>query len=121
MRHKDFSDYQPLTLQKYPYIRSRKLLDSSRDQPCTLNFHGCKHDGSTTVACHGNADFLGKGTGVKASDLYSVDGCHWCHSILDGRQKSEYNEEQIWWFFWRALVKTTNRRVEMGLIKIEGA
>jgi len=107
-------------LGKYPYVRSRKLLDSSRGQICTLNFHGCDYGTETTVACHAGFDFCGKGAGVKASDLYSVDGCHNCHAILDGRKNSEYTQEHKDWFFWRALVKTMNRRVEEGLIKVEG-
>lgn len=113
-------DYRPI-VQKYAHVRSRKLLDSSRDQVCALNFHGCNYDANTTVACHGNADYLGKGAGIKASDIFSVDGCHNCHSILDGRQPSEYTQDQKDWFFWRAFVKTTNRRLAEGLITIAGA
>ena len=120
MKPKNLAEYRPI-IQRYPYVRSRKLLDSSRGQVCTLNFHGCDYGTETTVACHGNGDFLGKGTGIKASDIYSVDGCNSCHSILDGRTPSEYTEEQKWWFFWRALVKTTNRRIAEGIIKVEGA
>lgn len=117
---KNLAEYRPI-IQKYPYVRSRKLLDSSRGQICTLGFHGCKHDTETTVACHGNHDYMGKGGSIKSTDWLSVDGCAWCHSILDGRQDSEYNQEQKDWFFWRALVKTTNRRIAEGLIKVEGA
>lgn len=112
-------EYRPI-IQKYDYVRSRKLLDSSRNQVCTLNFHGCNYDTNTTVACHGNADFLGKGTGIKASDIFSVDGCASCHDILDGRKPSEYTDEDKWKFFWRAFVKTTNRRIAEGLITVAG-
>lgn len=117
----DFSDYQPLTLQKYPYVRSRRLLDSSQGQLCAFGFPGCKHDAHTTVAAHANYDFTGKGAGIKSSDVYSVDACYFCHGVYDGRATSEFTDEQKQWYFWRAFVKTTNRRIEQGLIKVEGA
>lgn len=106
---------------KYDYVRSRKLLDSSRGQVCTLNFHGCDYGTETTVACHAGFDYTGKGGSIKSSDVFSVDGCHNCHSILDGRQPSEYTQDQKDWFFWRAFVKTTNRRIAEGLITVEEA
>lgn len=112
-------EYRPI-IQKYFYIRSKKLMDSSRGQVCTLNFHGCSYGTETTVCCHGNYDFIGKGAGIKASDIYSVDGCSSCHSILDGRTPSEYTDEDKQYFFWRAFVKTTNRRLADGIIKVEG-
>lgn len=112
--------YQPI-IQKYFYVRSRKLLDSSRGQICTLNFHGCSYDPNETVAAHAGFDFAGKGAGIKATDWMSVDSCFHCHSVLDGREKSEYTQDQKDWFFWRALVKTTNRRIAEGIIKVEGA
>lgn len=112
--------YRPI-IQKYDYVRSRKLLDSSRGQVCTLNFQGCNYDTETTVACHANYDFTGKGASIKASDIYSADGCDHCHSVYDGRVKSHYTDSEKQEFFWRAFVKTTNRRIAEGIIKVEGA
>lgn len=113
-------EYRPIIM-KYNHVRSRKLLDSSRDQICTLNFHGCNYDTQTTVAAHAGFDYCGKGAGIKASDLYSVDSCSHCHDILDGRKPSEYTQDDKDWFFWRAFVKTLNRRVAEGLITVAGA
>lgn len=113
-------EYRPI-IQKYSYVRSRKLLDSSRDKVCTFNFQGCNYDSNTTVAAHANYDFCGKGTSIKASDIYSVDACHHCHGIYDGRIPSNLTDEQKQWYFWRALVKTTNRRIEEGIITVAGA
>ena len=106
---------------KYPYVRSRKLLDSSRDRVCTFNFQGCNYNAETTVACHSNSDICGKGMGIKASDIYSADGCHYCHSVYDGRETTLLSDSEKEWYFWRAFVKTTNRRIEEGIIKVEGA
>ena len=112
--------YRPI-ITKYPYIRSRKLLDSSRGCVCTVGFHGCDRGTETTIAAHAGWDFAGKGAGIKATDWMSVDCCASCHDILDGRKPSEYTQDDKDWFFWRALVKTTNRRIQDGLITIEGA
>lgn len=48
-------------------FRSKKLLDSARDQPCVL----CGSKG-TTVAAHANSVALGKGVGIKAPDYYTA-------------------------------------------------
>lgn len=117
---KNLAEYSPIIM-RYPYVRSRKLLDSSRGQVCTLNFHGCSYNNEETVAAHASWDFAGKGAGIKATDWLSVDSCASCHDILDGRKPSEYTQDDKDWFFWRALVKTTNRRIADGIIKIEGA
>ena len=122
MKHKPgelIQDYRPI-INKYPYVRSRKLLDSSRDRVCTFNFQGCNYDSSTTVACHANYDFCGKGTSIKASDIFSADGCSYCHDIYDGRAKSNYTDQEKQWFFWRAFVKTLNRRISEGYVTIKG-
>lgn len=113
-------DYRPI-VQKYAHIRSRKLLDSSRGQVCTLGFHGCDRGTETTVAAHAGFEFAGKGISIKATDWMSVDACHICHGILDGRIESEYTQDQKDYFFWRAFVKTTNRRIAEGLITIAGS
>ena len=117
---KNLAEYRPI-IQKYNYVRSRKLLDSSRGQQCTFGFQGCNYGTETTVACHANYDFTGKGTGIKSSDVFSADGCHYCHAVYDGRERSEYTDAEKQQFFWRAFVKTTNRRIAEGLIKVEGA
>lgn len=108
-------------IQKTGHVRSRKLLDSSRGQPCTLLFPGCDGGGETTVAAHANMQLCGKGTGIKASDIYSVDACHSCHDILDGRTKVFISDEARRSYFWTAFVRTTNRRLAEGLITVEGA
>lgn len=123
MKHKPgelIEGYRPI-INKYPYVRSRKLLDSSRDHVCTFNFQGCDYNAETTVAAHANYDFTGKGTSIKASDIYSADACHFCHSVYDGRERTLLSETEKEWYFWRAFVKTTNRRIAEGIIKVEGA
>lgn len=106
---------------KTGHVRSRKLLDSSKGQPCTLGFPGCDGGGETTVAAHANMQLCGKGTSIKASDIYSVDACHSCHDILDGRTSFITFPHTLEEYFWRAFVKTTNRRIAEGLIIVEGA
>lgn len=105
---------------KSGHVRSRKLLDSSRGQPCTLGFPGCDGGGETTVAAHANMQLCGKGTGIKASDIYSVDSCASCHDVLDGRTLRNILPGARDAYFWRAFVRTTNRRIADGLITVAG-
>jgi hypothetical protein len=110
--------YRPI-IHKYAYVRSRKLLDSAEGQVCTAGFPGCTRDSKTTVAAHANYDFTGKGAGIKSSDIYSADMCQSCHDTYDGRKPSALNEDQKEWYFWRAFVRTLNRRIAEGLVVVK--
>jgi hypothetical protein len=62
-------------------IRSRKVLDSARGQPCSARFPGiCNGDPTTTVWAHLNGAAFGKGASIKAHDIL---GFHACHSYYD--------------------------------------
>lgn len=71
--------------------RSKRLLDMARGRHCLLNYFDClSPDTSTTVAAHSNQLKHGKGTGIKAEDVYTVWACVNCHSWLDqGRASKE--------------------------------
>jgi len=65
---------------------NKKMLDACRGQPCFLNIPGvCLGSAGrdTVVPCHANWPEYGKGAGRKADDVYTVPGCHSCHSWLD--------------------------------------
>lgn len=64
-----------------PPIRSTKLRNHARGQPCTLRFEGCDGGGETTVLAHIRDRH--KGFGQKASDLSGCYACFSCHTKLD--------------------------------------
>lgn len=66
-------------------IRSKKIRDSAKGEPCTLRIPGiCNGNKETTVFAHvaGN-----KGTATKNHDLFGVYACSDCHDWLDGRRR----------------------------------
>jgi hypothetical protein len=64
-----------LTKNKY---RNKKLKESARDQACV-----CHGNEGTTVWAHSNSLRHGKGTGVKAHDLFGAYLCHESHQDYD--------------------------------------
>lgn len=65
-------------------IRSRKVLDSARGQPCSARFPGiCNGNAETTVWAHLNGAAFGKGMGIKAHDVLGFHACSDCHSYYD--------------------------------------
>ena len=65
-------------------IRSRKVLDSAKGQPCSARFPGiCNGDPATTVFAHLNGAAFGKGMGLKAHDVLGFHACFACHSYYD--------------------------------------
>jgi hypothetical protein len=74
--------------------RDKSLLKLAQDQDCLLNIQNfCRGGSSSTVACHHNSASSGKGMGIKASDAYTVWGCHICHHWLDQGPASKGEKE----------------------------
>lgn len=102
-----------MNLQKRQYIRSRKILDSCKDQNCTLQFPGCKNDTETTVPAHINAHWAGKGGSIKADDI-PLDACGHCHHIYDFEP---HKVEDINFYLFRGLFLTVRRMILDGTLK----
>lgn len=116
---KNLAEYRPI-IQKYLYVRSKKVTESARGEMCTMNMPDCRYDTETTVWAHANYDYCGKGTGIKASDIFGCYACQSCHDLYDGRRKDPtVNVESAERYFWRAHVKSMNRLIELGIVKIE--
>lgn len=93
-------------------FRSKKYLDAARGQDCTLNSEYCNYNPETTVFCHLNEIFAGKGTGIKASDIAGFDGCSGCHTAYDTGKAADP------WLILRAVIRTQMRRIEQGVLKV---
>ncbi len=95
---------------RIPY-RNQAIRDSANSEECTLNSPICNYDPTTTVFCHLNEDFAGKGKGLKAADI-GFYGCYNCHTAYDtGKLPDPY------FYLLRAVVRTWLRLLEKGIIK----
>lgn len=100
-------------------IRSRKLLDSAKGQPCTLEVPGvCNRDPATVVSCHVRDESFGMG--VKADDQSSFHGCSACHAFWDtGSFIGRISEADMLRLVLRAIQRTTRNRIERGFMRID--
>ena len=93
-------------------IRSKGITKSAKGEACTLNSPVCSYDSSTTVFCHLNESFAGKGLGLKAIDV-GFYGCYNCHTAYDsGKLDDKY------FYLLRAVVRTWQRLIEKGIVKL---
>ena len=63
---------------------NKAIRDSANGEYCQVNHIGCSHDHRTTVWAHSNYPEHGKGTGLKAHDIFGCYACSFCHMWLDG-------------------------------------
>lgn len=101
-------------------MKSQKMRDSARNQPCTLNLVGvCNYDPATTVLAHLPDE--SNGMGKKADDVSSCYTCSACHDAVDNRSKwPESEEEYREWYYRRAQTRTLRIMIEIGIITITG-
>jgi hypothetical protein len=101
--------------QRRTEIRSRKYLNGSRGQPCTLQITGvCTGDVETTVAAHIRDETFG--TSQKADDISIADACYACHRVFDGHGHTPLTSEEWLFYALRGLQRTFRNRVERGLV-----
>lgn len=100
--------------QKPKRWESKKYRDAARGQDCKLRFPGCRNETETVVLCHRP----GAGMGMKSNDYDAADGCHRCHTILDGGYVAE-GKSRDWTenYFHRARLETIINRIERGILK----
>jgi hypothetical protein len=96
-------------------IRSRKYLDGSRGQQCTLQITGvCTGDVETTVAAHIRDE--GTGGGKKADDISIADACWACHRVFDGHGHTPLTELEWLQYALRGFQRTLRNRVERKIV-----
>jgi len=96
-------------------IRSEAIRQSARGEMCLLNGPTCNYNRETTVFCHINEGFAGKGIGIKAQDYAGFYGCSACHTAYDTGQLGE----DKYFYLLRAMVWTLGRLVEKGIITVK--
>ena len=93
---------------------SKKLRESARGQPCTLNVAGvCNYSPETSVLAHIQVD--GGIMGSKVDDFSACIACSDCHAWLDQHRGSELDEL---FYTRRAMVRTWKYWIDSGLVKL---
>jgi len=95
----------------------KKIMDAARNEECTLQIvEVIYHDPETTVAAH-LPDGSG-GSNKLTGPLSLAFACGECHSIIDGRTKSKISREDKEFYMRRGMMRTINRLIAKGLVKI---
>ena len=97
-------------LTKRRAIRSDAIRKAANGESCTV----CGRNDGTTVFCHLNESWAGKGMGQKADDIAGFFGCVDCHRDHD--ISDIVSDQQL----MRAMYRTWVRLIEMGIITIKG-
>ena len=104
-------------MNKKPPVVSRKLRASAHGQDCTMQVVGvCNSNPETVVLAHINTTGTGS-KGAKCHDFSAAFMCSACHSWYDGHAGSEIDRL---FYSRRAMVRTWELWVAMGLITING-
>lgn len=94
-------------------IRSKAIRDAANGENCTV----CGSNDGTTVFCHLNEAWAGKGMRQKADDIAGFFGCFNCHTSYDYEKEAGENISDF--IIMRAMYRTIRRLVEKGIIKIK--
>lgn len=101
-------------------IPSRRYIDGSRGQTCTLRLPGCTGGGEDTVFAHIRDRHTGRS--IKASDISGADACFACHEVFDRRAKHPdggYLSEMDWLIYaLRGMQETMERRIAQGILVV---
>jgi len=101
-------------------MKQTKIQKSARNEECTLRIAGvCNYDVETTILAHIS---FGYGTDKRnrPNERNAVYACSACHDLIDKRAGIEKVSAEFWafeleWYIGRALVRTTERRDELGV------
>lgn len=102
-----------MSLEKRKPIRSKAITQAANGESCTI----CGRKDGTTVFCHLNEGWAGKGMGQKADDIAGFFGCSKCHADYDLEWPSHSRDYEL---VMRAMYRTWRRLWELGIISIKG-
>jgi hypothetical protein len=106
-------------IKKHIRIDEEKIRRAAHGEECTMQSPWCNHDPETTVLCHLNESFAGKGLGKKTDDTAAFFGCNGprsCHAWYDSNEAPYH--DRIYYAF-RAVVRTTRRLIEKGVLHVK--
>ena len=86
------------------YINN-KIRDSAKGMECQFTIPGvCNYDSTTVVWVHSDQIRHGKGTGIKAHDIFGAYGCSACHAWYSGPADREEKRDVFQLAYERSLV-----------------
>ena len=94
---------------KFKHIRSKAIRNAANGEACTI----CGQNDGTTVFCHLDEQWAGKGMRQKADDIAGFFGCYICHVAYEKKPNFHYD-----WEITRAYYRTIRRLFEKGIIKL---
>lgn len=96
------------------------LRNEAKGRECQIRLPGvCLRSPLTVVLCHLNSKrLLGVGTGQKVPDLFAAWGCRACHDAVDGRNRTEFSQEEIKEAFYEGVFRTQNALLKEEKINI---
>ena len=103
-------------MQKSKPIRLKKIRESARGQSCQLNSPYCTYNDEQTVFCH-YAEPGEKGIGLKPDDSSGFYGCEQCHSWIDGRIPTKFNDPDKLPLIFRACRRTWRLLITEGVLR----
>ena len=104
-------------LTKRSPFRSKAITQAANGEACTV----CGRNDGTTVFCHLNESWAGKGMGQKADDFAGFFGCSFCHDCYDRRIPESagfamaHSEGNI----MRAMYRTWRRLLDRGILRVK--
>ena len=97
-------------LEKRHPFRSKAITQAANGEACTV----CGRNDGTTVFCHLNESWAGKGMGQKADDFAGFFGCESCHWRYDNGSKVIEG-----WEIMRAMYRTWRRLLDRGILRVK--
>jgi len=92
--------------------RNKSILKHARGQACTFQSPWCNNNPETTVFCHLDEHFAGKGRGLKAHDFAGFFGCSGCHRYYEGGHGHDIRD----FLALRAVIRTLEILFSDGII-----
>ena len=98
-------------------MKQTQITKSAQGESCTVRIAGCRNDTTTTVLAHINSIRHGHGIGKKNNDIHGAYCCHYCHEILDGRAKHNFERDYLKLAHLEGVLETQLKLIDKGLLK----
>ena len=99
---------------KIDHVRSKKLTNIARNQPCSVLLPFKTHNSETSVWAHCNEAAKGKGAMLKSQDVFGAISCAECHFEID--QGFQYTREEKREYMRQGMRRTRQYLIAQGLI-----
>ena len=98
-------------------MKDKAIREWAQGHPegCQIRLPGCQW--TPTVGAHLPSGVrFGKGTGKKPDDLLIALACDHCHSVVDGRIKTDFEKDFVRLAWWEGFGATLQLRRKEGVL-----